>query len=813
MRKMLFITLLMGGLCTTVSVAKAQERLPEYLQAEKYTQEKLNTMLFSTVVDPHWFQKGNNFWFEYKTSEGTFWYVVDPAARTKKLLFDRDELASQLTEIVKDPFEARHLPITNLKAEEDGRTFTFEVKSTKDATPKKDGKDKKDKKNEKEIFYFSYDYPTRKLTHLKDKEDDLKKIYWGSVSPDGKTVIYAKDLNLYRMSREDYEKAKKNEKDSTIVEIQLTTDGMKDFGYGIPYSMLNTDTLCNGKRRRVGGVWSPDSRYFAMTVSDNRAVKELWVINSMARPRPTLETYKYQMPGEKEAPIEHLYLFDLVDNKRKEIKVAAYKDQSIGLEYKPMMQKQRDMEDQAAVWQGDNNRFFLTRSSRDLHRIDVCSYTIGQDSVVPVIKERMNTYQETRPLRVLNGGQEIIQWSERDGWAHLYLYDDQGNLKNRITKGPWHVEEILKVDDKARVIYFTANGMNAKEHPYYEHLYRVNLDGSGLKLLTKGDYFHRVEVDDDARFVVDNYSRVNTVPCAILLDTNGNKVMDIQESDFSQLFAAGYKFPEIFKVKAADGVTDLYGVMYKPFNFDSTKVYPIVDYVYPGPQVEGVYYPFTRMSPRTDRLAQAGFIVISVGQRGGHPSRSKWYHNYGYGNMRDYPLADHKYAIEQLAQRHHFIDIDKVGIHGHSGGGFMSTAAMCQYPDFFKVAVSCAGNHDNNIYNRWWSETHHGVKEVVSEKGDTTFVYKIAANPEIAKQLKGNLLLIHGDIDNNVHPGNTLRVVDALIRAGKRFDMLILPQQRHGFGDMNEYFYWKLVDYFSEHLKGKSEKSVDIPKR
>ena len=240
MRKMLFITLLMGGLCTTVSVAKAQERLPEYLQAEKYTQEKLNTMLFSTVVDPHWFQKGNNFWFEYKTSEGTFWYVVDPVARTKKLLFDRDELASQLTEIVKDPFEARHLPIINLKAKEDGRTFTFEVKSTKDATPKTEGKDKKDKKNEKEIFYFSYDYPTRKLTHLKDKEDDLKKIYWGSVSPDGKTVIYAKDLNLYRMSREDYEKAKKNEKDSTIVEIQLTTDGMKDFGYGIPYSMLNT---------------------------------------------------------------------------------------------------------------------------------------------------------------------------------------------------------------------------------------------------------------------------------------------------------------------------------------------------------------------------------------------------------------------------------------------------------------------------------------------------------------------------------------------------------------------------------------------
>ena len=800
------------GLLGTSTAVKAQERLPEYLQAEKFTQDKLGTMLFSTTVDPHWFQQGNSFWYQYKTSEGTFWYVVNPNNRSKSLLFDREEMASQLTEIVQDPFEARQLPIKNLKAKEDGRTFTFEVVSSRDAKPKKD--DKKGKgKTKKEVFYFSYDYPTRRLTHLKDKEEEPKRLMWGSISPDKKTVVYAKDMNLYRMSYEDFLKAKKNEKDSTIVEIQLTTDGMEDFGYGIPRNMLNTDTLCNGKRRRVFGVWSPDSRHFATTVTDNRAVKPLWVINVMAQPRPTLETYKYQMPGEKEAPVQHLHLFDMQNNTRKVIQTAAYKDQTLGLEYKPYEQNQRDMEEQPSIWQGDNNRFYLTRSSRDLYRIDVCSYTVGQDSIVPIIKERMNTYQETRNLKTLNGGKELIQWSERDGWAHLYLYDDKGNLKNRITKGPWHVEEILKVDEKARVIYFTANGKNKGENPYYEHLYRVNADGTGLKQLTKGDFFHRTEVDDDARFIVDNYSRVNTIPNAVLLDNMGNKVMDLQESDFSQLFANGYKFPELFTVKAADGVTDLYGVMYKPFNFDSTKVYPIVDYVYPGPQTESTVYPFTRMTPRTDRLAQAGFIVITVGQRGGHPSRSKWYHNWGYGNMRDYPLADHKYAIEQLANRHSFIDINKVGIHGHSGGGFMSTAAICQYPDFFKAAVSCAGNHDNNIYNRWWSETHHGVKEQVSEKGDTTFVYKIATNPQIAKNLKGHLLLIHGDIDNNVHPGNTMRVVDALIRAGKRFDMLMLPQQRHGFGDMNEYFYWRLVDYFSEHLRGKSEKFVDIPKR
>ena len=810
--KIRILSLMLLGLALQAMPSVAQERLPEYLQAEKFTREKLNTMLFSTKVDPHWFPTGNDFWFEYKTSEGTSWYVVDPDARRKTPLFDRDELASQLTEIVHDPFEARHLPIQNLKVKEDGRTFTFEVTSSQDKKPKKDDKKKADKP-EKEVFYFSYDYPTRKLTLLTEEAKEPKRLDWASVSPDGQTVVYAKDCNLYRMSIADYRKAQKDEKDSTIVEIQLTKDGSEHFGYGIPYSILNTDTLCNGKRRGVWGYWSPDSKHFVTVVTDERKVKDLWVINSTASPRPTLETYRYQMPGEMDAPEDHLYIFDMTTNTRKEIRTAAWKNQTLMLENRPYQMKERDAEFIPDVWQGDNNRFFLTRSSRDLHRIDVCTYTIGQDSIVPIVKERMNTYQETRPIQVFNGGKEFIQWSERDGWAHLYLYDDQGNLKNRITKGPWHVERVVKVDPATRTIYFTANGREANENPYYEHLYKVNADGSGLKLLTEGEYFHAVDMDDDARFIVDNYSRVNTVPNAVLIDRNGNKVMDLQESDFSQLFAAGYQFPELFTVKAADGVTDLYGVMYKPYNFDSTKVYPIVDYVYPGPQVEAVYYPFTRMSVRTDRLAQAGFIVISVGQRGGHPSRSKWYHNYGYGNMRDYPLADHKTAVEQLAARYKYIDIDRVGIHGHSGGGFMSTAAILQYPDFYKAAVSCAGNHDNRIYNRWWSETHHGVKEEITEKGDTTFVYKIATNPEIAKQLKGHLMLVHGDIDNNVHPANTIRVVDALIRAGKRFEMLILPGQRHGFGDMDEYFYWRMVDFFSRWLNGKAEDSVDIPRR
>jgi dipeptidyl aminopeptidase/acylaminoacyl peptidase len=275
--------------------------------------------------------------------------------------------------------------------------------------------------------------------------------------------------------------------------------------------------------------------------------------------------------------------------------------------------------------------------------------------------------------------------------------------------------------------------------------------------------------------------------------------------------ATGYKFPQVFKVKADDGITDIYGVMYKPFDFDSTKKYPVIEYVYPGPQTEAVNKAFSRGMDPTDRLAQLGFVVITMGNRGGHPSRSKWYHNYGYGNLRDYGLADKKACAEQLADRYPFIDVNRVGIHGHSGGGFMSTAAMLVYPDFFKVAVSSSGNHDNAVYNRWWSEQHHGVKEVIGEKGDTSFVYNIEKNQDLARNLKGHLMLSTGDIDNNVHPAGTIRVANALIKANKRFDLLILPGQRHGYGDMVEYFFWRMADYFTEYLMGdKSARPVDM---
>jgi dipeptidyl-peptidase-4 len=295
----------------------------------------------------------------------------------------------------------------------------------------------------------------------------------------------------------------------------------------------------------------------------------------------------------------------------------------------------------------------------------------------------------------------------------------------------------------------------------------------------------------------------------VLYDTLGNTVARLESPDLSALKEAGFKFPEPFKVKADDGVTDLYGVMFKPFDFDPAKKYPVIEYVYPGPQTESVTKTF---NPRETSmsLAQYGFIVIEVGNRGGNPQRSKWYHNYGYGNLRDYGLADKKATIEQLAQRYPYIDITRVGIWGHSGGGFMTAAALLVYPDFFKVGWSESGNHENNIYNNTWSEKNHGIKEIDAEDGTVTFEYSIEKNSDLAKNLKGHLMLVTGDIDNNVHPANTLRLANALIKANKRFDFMILPGMRHPYTGDAAYVNQRRAEYFCRYLLGKTEDDADM---
>jgi len=809
MKRIFYLMLVLA--CSTASFG---QQLPaskaNYELAARFSPKKLEKMLFSTAVEPRWMKGGVKFWYTYETTSGKKWYVVDPIKMTKQPMFDNDKLAASITKIVKDPFDGKHLSLDNLKFVKDENWIQFEVKSTQDVE-KKDTTKKGPSTKEKKVFYFQYNITVDSLVELKDHKKPTQKPSWANVSPDQQWVIFARDFNLYRMDSANLRKAMAKEDDSTIVEEKLTTDGIENYGFGESYGETNNEKLANRKKRKFAGVmWSPNSKHFVVTRTDSRSVKDLWVINSIAEPRPTLETYKYHMPGEKEAPVREMMVFDMAAKKMEKIDVSEFKDQELGIWSANVEKRARENEHRPMIWMGDDNRFYFSRTSRDLKRIDVCALELASKQVRVLVEERMNTYLELRKPLFFNNGKEFIHWSERDGWGHLYLYDSSGKMKSQITAGPWHVEEIEDIDEKTRTLYFTANGKEAGEDPYYLHLYRTALDGSGLKLLNPGDQDHSANLDDTKRFFVDNYSRVNTAPIAALFDVTGKKIMDLEKADLSALVHAGYKFPEPFVAKADDGITDLYGVVYKPFDFDSTKKYPVIAYVYPGPQTEAVNKAFGRAMDRIDRLAQFGFIVVTLGNRGGHPSRSKWYHNYGYGNLRDYGLADKKTVIEQLGQRFSYMDINRVGIHGHSGGGFMSTAAMLVYPDFFKVAVSSAGNHENNIYNRWWSEKHHGVREQVSEKGDTSFLYAIEKNSELAKNLKGHLMLSHGDIDNNVHPANTIRMANALIKANKRFDLVLLPGQRHGYGDMTEYFFWQMGDYFSKWLLGDFSQPVDI---
>lgn len=805
---------LLATLIFSVAIAQAQEPVTKanYAAAARFSPKKMDKLLFSTSVDPHWLKKGDRFWYSYETTEGKSWYLVDALKGTKRKLFDNEKLAAQLTTIVKDPMDAQHLTIDSVRFVKDEEWLQFEVKSTeevekKDTTVKKGTPPVKEKK----VYYFEYNLANGQLVELSDFKKPKRNPRWASVSPDGQLVVFGRNFNLYWMDKANYEKALKNEDDSTIVESKLTSDGVEYFAYYNDVGENNLDKEKNKAKRKPAFVfWAPDSKHFTLVRNDSRKVKDLWVINSIAEPRPTIETYKYWMPGEKEGPVASVILFDAVAKTFKLLDIKQFKDQEISVQSALQTASSRDDDYRPLRWLGTASAFYFYRTSRDLKRIDLCTVDINTGTVTPVITERSNTYVEIRRPGLVNNGAEIIHWSERDGWAHLYLYDGSGKLKNQITSGSFHVEDVAGIDEKGRVIYFRANGKESGEDPYFEHLYRINFDGTGLRLLNPGDFDHAVSMGDSKTFFVNNSSRVNSIPQTVLYAADGRKVMELEKSDFSSLMTAGYKFPERFKVKADDGITDLYGVMYKPFNFDSTKKYPLIEYVYPGPQTEAVNTAFSRGLDRVDRLAQIGFIVVTVGNRGGNPARSKWYHNYGYGNLRDYGLADKKAAAEQLADRYKFIDIERVGIHGHSGGGFMSTAAMLVYPEFFKVAVSSSGNHDNSIYNRWWSEKHHGVKETVSEKGDTSFVYSIEKNPDLAKNLKGHLMLVTGDIDNNVHPANTIRMANALIKANKRFEFVMLPGQRHGYADMTEYFFWRMADFYSEYLLGDRVRSADI---
>jgi dipeptidyl-peptidase 4 len=770
MRHLLFFLILLPFSLNSVA------QKADFKAAEKFRSDNLTPKYGDLAVNPNWIEESDLFWYSFKTSAGKNYYYVNAATRSKQVMFESKYMAAELRKLTHHPYNDLDLPLKDIKFEKKSTTkFTFVVDSTK----------------------FLFDINSQKLVIKDTLWKEKKKPTWPTYSSDSTWIAYAKNHNLYLMKTKD--------KDS--VEIQLTTDGERYYSYA-----QNSEDTTKNKKHKANVDWFKNSKKLFVDRQDERKVKDLFVIDVLAQPRPKLETYRYSMPGDQFVPQTEISIFDVATKKRVDVDVKKWKDQTVNV-----------------VWssQKDADKLILIRKDRPLKKLDVCLVNAQTGALSVLFSEETWPYfnNEYSRLSVLNEGNDIIWWSERTGWGQLYLYDGKGNIKNQITNGYFVTGRVERIDTLGRMVYFEAFGKEEGVHPYYSMKYKASIDRGGETLITKEGANHSFSMSKSNKYFIDTYSTVDKIPEAVLRDNNGNVLLKLEKADLSQLFKSGWKMPETIVVKAKDGVTDLYGVMYKPFNFDSTRKYPVISYVYPGPQTESVQYSFTISGGKNVALAQLGFIVVNFGHRGGSPIRNNYYHTFGYKDLRDYPLADDKYGIEQLADKYKFIDINRVGIYGHSGGGFMSTAAILSYPDFYKVAVSSSGNHDNNIYNQWWGETHNGVAEVVkkaakkeevkdsiNKKKEVEVIFKgtVEKNQDIAKNLKGYLLLVTGDIDNNVHPGNTLRVVDALIKANKRFDFMMLPGQRHAYGNDVPYFDRLMWYYFAEHLLDDYRSNVDL---
>ncbi len=833
---------------------------PNYQLAARFMPAELRQLVFDTSVAPHWFTHSDRFWFSYRTSRGTDYYLVDPDARTRKPLWDNGKMAEQLSLQTGVAYDAQHLGIQDPQLTGDDAAIRFHVVIRGDAVlPGTEDPDqpqvlKSPGRPKRRKLYFLYTLSTGHLDRLDDYKERVQAL-WANISPDGQVVLFARGNNLYMMDGANYARALNNPSDPSVVETRLTTDGTPKYGYAEPLvpelaAALKKQDKADannpkGMRQPCLAIhWSQDGSRFALVREDDRKVPDLWTIHNLAKPRPELETYSYAMPGEASTPVQQVEIFTPATQQRVVVPESAFPlvQPDIYLADAPPTSAERNGE---ARLQSDNkelklhgfptysrtsrwlaagsDKLYFIIGDRDFRSADAGVIDAATGKVTILIRETSNQFLNLRvdvffhnvALRLVNGGKALVWWSERDGWAHYYLYSaESGGLLHAITAGPWMSNNIVGIDQKAGLLYFMGSvrqaGKDGAINPYYRHLYRVGLDGAGLTDLTPGDFDDEVEASDDARYFVATYSRVDSAPVSILVGGHGGEPTKLAQADVSRLLAAGYQYPRVFSIKAADGITDLYGVMYTPFDMQPGRKYPIIEYVYPGPQTESVPTTFNPSVADNLALAQLGFVVVFVGSRGGSPLRDMWYDTYGYGNMRDYGLADKREAILELADKYPFIDPGKVGIWGHSGGGFMTAAAMLQYPTFYTAGWSESGNHDNNNYNRAWSERYDGVREEAAAAGAIRFIYTIEKNESLAADLRGHLMLTTGDMDDNVNLANTMQLASALMRADKRFDMLVFPGMRHPYAPLASYVLVRRMDFFARWLLGASDTNPDI---
>lgn len=754
MKKYLFMT----GLLVSALTASAQQKgltAKDYEHAESFMGYNTATYIDNANVYPNWLPN-DKFWYVTTSVKGTEFILVDPIKKTRAAAFDHQKLATALSAATGKKYEANKLPFQSIGFTEDEKFVSFATEGKK----------------------WKYNLQTNTLdqdasANVAATTNGMRQRRVGGsevLSPDGKKAVLIKDWNLWVRDV------------ATKKETQLTTDGVKNYGYATDNAGW---TMSDGPIVR----WSPDSKKVATFQQDQRNVSDMYLVTTNVG-APVLKAWKYPLPGDKEIATIRRVIIDVENAK------------VVSLQIPPDAHRATLSDDIASSgtfddidWKADGSEMAFLSTSRDHKnsKFRIADATTG--AVREVFEETVKTQFESGRgainWRYLPNTKEILWYSERDNWGHMYLYDSAtGKLKNQITKGEWVLSRLIKVDEKNRTLYFLGNGKEPG-NPYFSYFYKVGFDGKNLTLLTPSLGNHSVSFSPTGNYFIDTYSQPNVPPVMEYRDLKGKLITNLEKTDVSRLAAKGWKAPTPVTLKAHDGTTDIYGLVFTPTHMDANKKYPVIDYIYPGPQGGSVgSWSFSASRGDNQSLAELGFIVVMI-EGTSNPFRSKSYHDMNYGNMAENTLPDQITAIQQLAKTYP-IDLDKVGIWGHSGGGFATAAAMFRFPDFFKVGISESGNHENRNYEDDWSERYNGLLDNKAMEAQ--------ANQTYAKNLKGKLMLAHGMMDNNVPPSNTLLVVDALIKANKDFDLVVFPNSAHGFGAYSPYMMRRRWDYFVKHL-------------
>ncbi|MEA2105532.1 MAG: DPP IV N-terminal domain-containing protein [Bacteroidota bacterium] len=741
------ILLLFFILITTISNLLSQGTTEDYQRAEKYLHFNVYNLVQNLHLNPNWIKETNNFWYKTELENGHRFMLVISEKGKAKQAFDHTKLAKKLTKELDREINPDSLPFSKISFDQNQKSIRFKV----------------------DTLQFEYEIHKNRLSKYLPKKDKLKKNE--SKSPDGKWIAFVKDYNLYLRD------AKTGE------EFQLTSDGEAMYDYASPlswYKMID-ESIGDTYNPEIYVEWSPDSKKFVAIKLDRRKTKKLYLYQALPKEgmRAKVWSYERALPGE-DLPLQEYFIFD-VDNKS-----------NVKVDLEPMEDIWSGF---APGWTKDSKTFYLAQMARYYKAIDLYFINSETGKADQKIHEEANTmieYQMTG-CKLVNNGEKIIWMSERDGWSHLYLYHGKtGKLINQITKGEFVVRKINALDEENKVIYFTAGGVEKNRDPYFQHLYKINFDGTGMQLLTPEDAEHEIDISPDQRYFVDNYSRVDLKPHAVLRKLyDGKLVKKLQEANIEKLLATGWKHPERFTVKARDDKTDIYGILQYPTTFDLNKKYPIIDNSYSGPQAVNVPKSFRRgIWNDWLPLAEVGFIVLRIDGMG-TAMRSKEFHDVSYKNLGDIGGPDHIGAIRQLAKKYSFIDTNKVGIFGHSAGGYDAVHALLKYPDFYKAGVASAGNHDHRMAKTWWPEQYMGAPGKH---------YEEQSNLSMVNNLNGKLLIAHGDMDNNVNPASSYRLAAELIKNNKDFELIITPNDDHGGVWGNKYFIRRRMDFFVKHL-------------